>query len=141
MTDGKLAVIGLGSIGSMALWQASRLSDSVVGFEAATPAHDRSAVGGDTRLFRMVYLGKPDYYPIIERSRGLWAELKAETGQEILTTTGGLSIGTANGNFINSLLEATRVTGAEHSVLSREEMAERYPQHNLRPDDCAVYDP
>jgi sarcosine oxidase len=139
--DAKLAVIGLGSIGSMALWQASRLCDSVVGFEAATPAHGRSAVGGDTRLFRMVYLGRPEYYPIMEHSRSLWAELEAETGQEILTTTGGLSIGTANGSFINSLLEATRITGAEHDVLSREEMAERYPQHNLRPDDCAVYDP
>ncbi|MFJ4820241.1 FAD-dependent oxidoreductase [Streptomyces sp. NPDC088801] len=140
--DAQLAVIGLGSIGSMALWQASRLSGSVVGFEAATPAHGRSAVGGDTRLFRMIYLGRPEYYPIIERSRGLWAELEAETGQQdILTPTGGLSIGTANGSYINSLLEATRITGAEYYVLSREELAERYPQHNLRPDDCAVYDP
>ncbi|MEU1850185.1 N-methyl-L-tryptophan oxidase [Streptomyces sp. NPDC019990] len=139
--DAQLAVIGLGSIGSMALWQASRLSDSVVGFEAATPAHGRSAVGGDTRMFRMIYFGRPEYYPIIARSRGLWAELEAETGQEILIPTGGLSIGTANSNFINNLLETTRSNGAEHYVLSREEMAERYPQHNLRPDDCAVYDP
>nr|AGZ94378.1 monomeric sarcosine oxidase [Streptomyces sp. NRRL B-1140] len=76
-------------------------------------------MGGDTRLFRMVYRGRPEYYPIIERSRGLWAELEAETGQAILTTTRGLSIGTANGSYINSLLEAARVTGAEHSVLSR----------------------
>jgi sarcosine oxidase len=125
----------------MALWQASRLSGSVMGFEAATPAHGRSAVGGDTRLFRMVYFGRPDYYPIMERSRSLWAELEAETGQEILIPTGGLSIGTANGSFINNLLETARITGAEHRVLSREELAERYPQHNLRPDDCAVYDP
>ncbi|WNZ13693.1 FAD-dependent oxidoreductase [Streptomyces sp. 11x1] len=140
--DAQLAVIGLGSIGSMALWQASRLSGSVVGFEAATPAHGRSAVGGDTRLFRMVYLGRPEYYRIIERSRGLWAELEAESGRRgILTPTGGLSIGTANGSYINSLLAATRVTGAEHRVLSREELARRYPQHHLRPDDCAVYDP
>jgi glycine/D-amino acid oxidase-like deaminating enzyme len=58
-----LAVIGLGSIGSMALWQASRLSDSVTGFEAAAPAHGRSSVGGDTRLLRMLYRGKPDYDP------------------------------------------------------------------------------
>ncbi|MFF7263906.1 N-methyl-L-tryptophan oxidase [Streptomyces sp. NPDC008159] len=139
--DARLAVIGLGSIGSMALWQASRLSDSVVGFEAATPAHGRSAVGGDTRLFRMIYFGKPEYYPIMERSRGLWAELEAETGQEIFTRTGGLTIGTANSGFINSLLETARITGAEHRVLDREEIAERYPQHNLRPDDCAVHDP
>jgi len=139
--DGKLAVIGLGSIGSMALWQASRLSDSVTGFEAHAPAHARSAVGGDTRLFRMLYRGVPDFYPILERSRDLWTELEAETGQSILTRCGGLSIGTADGPYIPKLLETTRINGAEHQILSREEMAERYPQHNLRADDIAVYDP
>jgi sarcosine oxidase len=139
--DGKLAVIGLGSIGSMALWQASRLTDSVIGFEAQSPAHGRSAVGGDTRLFRMIYRGVPDLYPILERSRDLWGELEAETGQDILIRCGGLSIGTADGPYIRSLLETARANGAAHEILSREEMAERYPQHNLRPDDCAVYDP
>lgn len=139
--DGKLAVIGLGSIGSMALWQASRLSDAVVGFEAHSPAHGRSAVGGDTRLFRMLYRGNPGYYPILERSRALWAELEAETGQDILTRCGGLSIGTKDGPYLTALLETTAVNGADHVILSREELAERYPQHNLRPDDIAVYDP
>ena len=139
--DGKLAVIGLGSIGSMALWQASRLSQDVVGFEAHSPAHARSAVGGDTRLFRMLYRGIPDYYPILQRSHSMWAELEAETGQDILTRCGGLSIGTAGGPYLSALLETTRINGAEHVILSREEMAERYPQHNLRADDIAVYDP
>ena len=139
--DGKLAIIGLGSIGSMALWQASRLTGSVTGFEAHAPAHARSAVGGDTRLFRMIYRGNPDLYPVLKRSRDLWAELEAETGQNILTRTGGLSIGTKDGPYIPALLETTRINGADHEILSREEMAERYPQHNLRPDDIAVYDP
>jgi len=139
--DGKLAVIGLGSIGSMALWQASRLSGSVTGFEAQSPAHARSAVGGDTRLFRMLYRGIPGYYPILQRSRSLWAELEAETGQNILTRCGGLSIGTADGPYIPSLLETTRINGADHEILTREDMAERYPQHNLREDDIAVFDP
>ena len=139
--DGKLAVIGLGSVGSMALWQASHLTQDVVGFEAQAPAHSRSAVGGDTRLFRMLYRGVPDYYPILKRSRDLWAELEAETGQNILTRCGGLSIGSADGPYIPKLLEITRTNGADHEILSREEMAERYPQHNLRPDDIAVYDP
>ncbi|WP_457965004.1 FAD-dependent oxidoreductase [Arthrobacter sp. D1-29] len=139
--DAKLAVIGLGSIGSMALWQASQLTDSVTGFEAHTPAHGRSAVGGDTRLFRMIYRGNPHLYPILERSRDLWAELEAETGQNILTRTGGLSIGTKNGPYLTALLETTKATGADHEILNREQMAQRYPQHNLRPDDTAVYDP
>jgi sarcosine oxidase len=139
--DGKLAVIGLGSIGSMALWQASRMSDSVVGFETASPGHGRSAVGGDTRLFRMIFRGNPGLYPIMKRSRALWAELEAETGQDILTRCGGLSIGAADGPYITSVLETTRLTGAEHSVLTREDMAERYPQHNLHHGDVAVFDP
>jgi sarcosine oxidase len=125
----------------MALWQASRLADSVIGFEAQAPAHARSAVGGDTRLFRMIYRGIPGLNPILKRSRDLWAELEAETGQNILTRCGGLSIGTKDGHYLSALLETTRTNGAEHVILSREEMAERYPQHNLRPDDIAVYDP
>jgi sarcosine oxidase len=139
--DGRLAVIGLGSIGSMALWQASRLSDSVVGFEAQSPGHARSAAGGDTRLFRMLYRGTPGYYPILERSRRLWAELEADSGQQILTRCGGLSIGTVDGPYLPHLLETTRLNGADHELLSRGAMAERYPQHSLRPDDRAVFDP
>ncbi|MFI2563479.1 FAD-dependent oxidoreductase [Paenarthrobacter sp. NPDC018779] len=141
MTDGKLAVIGLGSIGSMALWQASRLTDSVTGFEAQVPAHGRSAVGGDTRLFSMIYGGTPDFYPIRKRSRSLWAEIEAESGQNILARCGGLSIGKKDGAYLSRVLETTRINGTEHQILTREEMAERYPQHNLRPDDIAVYDP
>ncbi|MGA8788329.1 MAG: FAD-dependent oxidoreductase [Paenarthrobacter sp.] len=139
--DGKLAVIGLGSIGSMALWQAARLTDAVTGFEAHSPAHGRSAVGGDTRLFRMIYLGTPSLYPILERSRDLWAELETETGQDILTRCGGLSIGAANGSYINRLLETAQFNGAAHEILSKKDLAERYPQHRLRPDDVGVYDP
>ncbi|MFC9552258.1 FAD-dependent oxidoreductase [Rhodococcus sp. NPDC056960] len=139
--DGQLAVIGLGSIGSMALWQASHMSNSVVGFEAHSPGHGRSAAGGDTRLFRMLYRGTPGYYPILERSRHLWSALEVETSQQILTRCGGLSIGTVDGPYLPHLLETTRLTGADHELLSREAMAERYPQHHLRPDDAAVFDP
>jgi sarcosine oxidase len=140
MTDGKLAIIGLGTIGSMALWQASRLTDSVVGFEAQMPAHGRSAVGGDTRLFRMLNLN-PAFYPILQRSQRLWAELEEETGQDILLRCGGIYIGTENGPYIPKLIESARATGAAHEILSRAEMAERYPQHNLRPDDIGLFDP
>src|SRR4029453_13087795 len=38
-------------------------------------------------------------------------------------------------------LESARATGTSHELLSRDQMAERYPQHNLREDDAAVFDP
>jgi sarcosine oxidase len=125
----------------MALWQASKHSSDVVGFEAITPGHGRSAVGGDSRLFRMTYREGANIYPILQKSRELWLDLEAESGHEILNKCGGLAIGTVDGPYIPKLLKTTHDNNAPHQVLGYDEMAERYPQHNLRRDDVAVFDP
>ncbi|MFT4010729.1 MAG: N-methyl-L-tryptophan oxidase [Nocardioidaceae bacterium] len=140
MTDAQIGVVGVGSVGSMAMWQASRRGCSVLGFEAATPAHSRSAVGGDSRLFRMTYRGTDPYYPILVRSRQLWGELEEESGKEILNRCGGLSIGHRDGPYIPALLESIRACGADYRILDHAEMAQRYPQHDLDPDEIAVWD-
>ncbi|MDX6232150.1 MAG: sarcosine oxidase [Nocardioidaceae bacterium] len=141
MTDGQLAVVGVGSVGSMALWQASQQSSSVVGFEAATPAHPRSAVGGDSRLFRMTYRGDSDIYPILQEAERLWLRLEEESGQSILNRCGGLSIGEIDGSYIPALLESIKRTGAPHEIIGHADMARRYPQHQLTPNECGILDP
>ena len=140
MSDGQLAIVGVGSVGSMALWQASKLGIAPVGFEAVTPAHPRSAVGGDTRLFRMTYRGEHNLYPVLQLAERLWRQLEQESGQEILTQCGGLSIGETDGSYIPALLDSIRRTGAPHEVLPYAEMARRYPQHHLTPNECGILD-
>ncbi|WP_086844563.1 FAD-dependent oxidoreductase [Amycolatopsis kentuckyensis] len=143
--DGELAVVGLGSVGSMALWRAARRAGNragdVVGFEARTPGHPRSAVGGDTRLFRMTYRRGPRFAPLLERANVLWPELEAETGQRILTRCGGVYIGERDGGYLPELVATSRENGTPIELLEHDELAARYPQHGLRPDDCAVFDP
>jgi sarcosine oxidase len=141
VTDAQIGVVGIGSIGSMALWQATQSESSVLGFEACTAAHPRSAVGGDTRLFRMTYRGTTPYYPILHQSRRLWSELEEESGRLILGRCGGLSIGHRDGDYIPALLDSIRACGAEHRILDHDEMAERYPQHDLDRDEVGVWDP
>jgi sarcosine oxidase len=140
MSDGQLAVIGLGSVGSMALWQASQTSRAVAGFEAVSPAHPRSAVGGDTRLFRMTYRGEGGYYPVLQLAQRLWRELEQQSGQTILTQCGGLSIGEVDGSYLPALLESIKRTGAPHEILDRAEMERRYPQHRLAAGECGIFD-
>ena len=142
MTDGELAVIGLGTAGSMALWQAAKLSGGggVVGFEARTPAHGRSAVGGDSRLFRMTFREQHDLSPLLQSSLSLWRELESDSGQEILTQCGGLSIGDRRG-YVEAILRNVRETGAPHTVLDAAALRARYPQHRVSDDDAAVLDP
>jgi sarcosine oxidase len=142
--DGKLAVIGLGSIGSMALWQATRRFDAVhdvVGFEAETPGHTRSAVGGDTRLFRMTYRDGVNYSPLLTEARQLWAELEDETAKHILHRCGGLSIGPRDGDYLPKVLATAQANNTPHTFLEHDELVARYPQHRLRPGDCAIFDP
>ena len=143
MTDGELAVIGLGSAGSMALWQAAKLSGGghAVGFEARTPAHGRSAVGGDSRLFRMTFREQHDLSPLLESSLRRWRELESDSGQEILTQCGGLAIGDRNGDYLPAILRNVRKTGAPHTVLDAAALRARYPQHRVGDDDAAVLDP
>ena len=141
MSDGELAIVGVGSVGSMALWQASKLGIAAVGFEGVTPAHPRSAVGGDTRLFRMTYRGEQNLYPVLQLAERLWHQLERESGQKILTQCGGLSIGETQGPYIPAMLDSIRRTGAPHEILPYAEMARRYPQHHLSPDECGILDP
>ena len=96
----------------MALWQASKLGVDPVGFEAVSPAHPRSAVGGDSRLFRMTYRGEHNFYPVLQLAERLWRRLEEESGQQILTQCGGLSIGETDGSYIPALLDSIRRTGA-----------------------------
>lgn len=141
MSDGQLAVVGVGSVGSMALWQASKLGLAPVGFEAVSPAHPRSAVGGDSRLFRMTYRGEHNLYPVLQLAERLWRGLEEESGQEILNQCGGLSIGETEGTYIPALLDSIRRTGAPYEILDHAEMAHRYPQHQLSPGECGILDP
>jgi sarcosine oxidase len=141
VTDGELAVIGLGSAGSMALWQAAKLSGGIVGFEARTPGHGRSAVGGDSRLFRTTFREQHDLTPLLQSSLHLWRELESESGQAILTQCGGLSIGDRRGGYLEAILRNVRETGAPHTVLDAAALRARYPQHRVGADDAAVFDP
>ncbi|MBT0566803.1 N-methyl-L-tryptophan oxidase [Williamsia sp. CHRR-6] len=141
MTDVDLAIVGVGSVGSMALWQAARAGVDVLGLEAATPAHTRSAAGGDTRLFRMTFRGDADYHPILSHAQRLWRELESDSGAEIFTQCGGLAIGEEHGRYLPELLASIRRTPAPYEFLDHHELSRRYPQHALGPDECGVFDP
>jgi sarcosine oxidase len=138
--DARVGIIGTGTIGSMLAWQLARLGIDVLAFEQFAPGHDRGAVGGETRLFRLAYAEGGQYVPLLRDSLRLWRELEAESGADILTQCGGLAIGDPAEEYISGLLESTRATGVPVEVLPKDEVAQRYPQHRLRDGEVAVLD-
>lgn len=138
--DAKVAVIGLGSIGSMTLWQLARGGVDAIGFEQYAPGHDQAAAGGESRIFRTAYLEGPQYVPLLLRARELWRELERETGRSLLTLCGGLMIGAGGSDAMRNVVESATSFDLPHEVLDAGEMGRRYPQHRMLPGETAVLD-
>jgi sarcosine oxidase len=139
--DAEVAVVGTGTMGAMALWQLARAGTGVIGFEQFTLGHDFSAGGGESRIFRIAYAEGPQYVPLLLRARDLWRELEAETGRDLLTVTGGLTIGDAGSAAVRNVLASAQRFSLPHELLDGRALAARYPQHQpLLPGELAVLD-
>ena len=136
-----LVVVGVGTVGSMALWHAARRGARVLGIERYGIGHQRGAAGGETRIFRTAYKEGRQYVPLLERSSQLWAELQDTTGHQVFLPTGALTLGPADHPEVTEVLASGRSHGLPLEVLDSEEAAHRFPQHRLGADDIAVLDP
>jgi len=102
--DAEVAVVGLGSMGSQALWQVARRGVSVIGIEQFVPGHDRGSGHGESRIIRSCYQEGPQYVPLILAAFQHWRELERETGKQLLTENGALFIGDPGGSYLGDVL-------------------------------------
>lgn len=140
MEQKKVAVIGIGSIGSMVLWQLAKKGIQAVGFEQYGIVHDRSAAGGESRMFRTAYMEGAEYVPLLKQSRLLWEELEEETGYILLTLKGGLMIGPKDIDEIKNVIRSIKDFDINHEILNVDEAKKRFPQHVLQEDEIMVLD-
>ncbi|MFD1707177.1 N-methyl-L-tryptophan oxidase [Siminovitchia sediminis] len=138
--DGDVGVIGLGSMGSMALWRIAKKGISVIGFEQFGIGHDYSAAGGESRIFRTAYGEGAEYVPILKESYRLWRELERESGNTLLHLTGALMIGEPDTPFMANVLKSAKNFDLEHEVLDEQQWKKRYPQHRPLPGEIMVLD-
>jgi sarcosine oxidase len=135
-----VAVIGVGAMGSMALWRLASRGARVVSFERFEPGHERGSSHGESRIIRTAYYEGPQYVPLVQDAVTLWRQLERESGTSLLTMTGALMIGRPNGGLVAGTLASVREHGLAHQVLDADRMCERYPQHRLVSGEVAVYE-
>ncbi|TMN21813.1 N-methyl-L-tryptophan oxidase [Lentibacillus cibarius] len=138
--DADVGVIGVGTIGSMAFWQLAQEGVSVIGFEQFGIGHDRSAAGGETRIFRTAYKEGDSYVPVLEEAYNLWRKLESDTNNQLLTLTKGLMIGDPGSESIKNIFKSIEKYNLEHSILDYSEAKKHYPQHHLLPNEIMVVD-
>ncbi|MFS0910842.1 N-methyl-L-tryptophan oxidase [Microbacterium sp. 179-I 3D2 NHS] len=134
-------VIGLGAAGSAALRAAARRGVDCLGIEQFDIAHDRGSSHGRSRLFRSGTSEGAEYVDLAARSRELWSELEQQTGEEIVTVVGGLSIAAADSPLLTDVRRAMDARALPYEVLDAAALRRRFPQHRIGDGDVGVFDP
>src|SRR3989442_6924768 len=137
--DAEVGVVGLGSMGSAALWQVAGRGAQVIGFDQFEPGHPWGAGHGESKIFRTAYAEGPQYVPMLRAALPLWRQLEEETGRPLLTMSGGLMIGSFDNWFISGVLSSARQYGLLHRVLDPAEAERQWPQLHMQPGEHGVW--
>jgi sarcosine oxidase len=134
-------VIGVGGMGSAAVYELARRGQRVLGLEQFSIPHELGSSAGSTRIFRFAYFEHPRYVPLMRRSFERWQALQQDFGEPFVTVTGGLDIGPPSGRVVTGAKEACRQHGLAHALLDAREAGLRFPAWRLPPEFEAVFQP
>ena len=87
----RVAVVGLGGLGSAAAYWLTRRGAEVVGFEQFELGHVRGASHDHSRIIRRSY-HTPHYVRLTAGAYRAWRAVEEDSGETIITTTGGLDL-------------------------------------------------
>ena len=140
-------VIGLGAMGSAALYQLAKRGASVLGIDRYSPPHTLGSTHGETRITRLAIGEGEQFVPFAIRSHEVWREHEAETGAELMTNTGGLIMSAAAGHalhgredFLQTTIAAAQKFGIKHRILTSNEIAAEFPQFILQGNERGYFE-
>lgn len=138
--DWDAIVIGLGAIGSAtAYWLSRSLGDGVLGLERFELDHANGASADHSRIIRLSY-HRPDYVRLAKRAYETWAEVEAEAGDRIVTTTGGLDLWPADPAIpMADYTDSLTAEGVPFELLDAADVRRRWPQWRLDDDVTALW--
>ncbi|HKP69080.1 MAG TPA: N-methyl-L-tryptophan oxidase [Pyrinomonadaceae bacterium] len=140
-------VIGLGAMGSAACYQLAKRGVKVIGIDRYSPPHTLGSTHGETRVTRLAIGEGEHFVPFALRSHEIWRELESETGDDLLTITGGLIMSSASepsfhgsSNFLQTTIDAAQKFGIKHRVLNAGEITDEFPQFILSDNERGYFE-
>ena len=129
-------VVGLGAMGSAALYQLAKRGNKVLGLDRFSPPHADGSSHGESRIIRQAIGEGEEYVPLVLRSYELWREIENETGKKLLAITGGLTLESQNSeavmhgrpDFLDQAIRCAEKFDIRHEILETAEIRKRYPQ-------------
>ena len=145
-----VAVLGLGAMGSAAIYQLSRCKGlSALGIDRFRPPHAMGSTHGDTRATRSAPFEGEELVPLVRRSIEIYGgELQEASGRRLFNQCGGLLIGRPGEpgyhhveNPFKSTVDAAERHGIPYELLRPDEVGHRHPNIRMREDEQAYFEP
>lgn len=141
MYDYDVIVIGVGGMGSAAVYHLAKRGVNVLGIEQFEIAHDLGSSHGLTRIIRLAYYEHPSYVPLLHRTYDLWWELERESGESLLHITGSIDAGPEDSDVFAGSLRSCQEHNLAHEVLTSKELTARFPGFRFPSETMAVFQP
>ncbi|MEX2238734.1 MAG: N-methyl-L-tryptophan oxidase [Dehalococcoidia bacterium] len=125
-----VAVIGAGVMGAATARALAKRGKKVVLLEQVEVGHTRGSSHGTSRIFRFSY-PSAEYVKMAQESLPLWRELERESGETLLTITGGLD----RGPHIAENAAALSSCGASYEIHKGAAINQRFAGLSLPPDE------
>jgi sarcosine oxidase len=133
-----VVVVGVGGMGSAALYHLARRGKRVLGLERYDVPHELGSSHGVTRIIRLAYFEHPSYVPLLRRAYELWRELQTEAGEQLLHVIGIVEGGP---RIFEGVLRSCHEHDLEHEVLDGSDVSRRFPAYRLPPGIQVVHQP
>ena len=133
-------VVGLGALGSAAVYWASRRPGTrVLGLEQFELGHANGASADHSRIIRLSY-HRPDYVRLAKRAYESWGVVEGEARERIVTITGGLDLWPAEPAIpMADYTDSLAAEGVPFELMDAAEVMARWPQWRLDDDVRALY--
>ena len=132
-------VIGVGGMGSAAVYHLARRGLKVLGLEKYSIPHEMGSSHGYSRMIRYTLQEHPSYVPLVRRSYELWHEMEETAGEELMVTTGSIRAGAPDSPFFLNAKEACDLHSIPYEILTASEVNKRFPGYRFPEEISSVY--
>ncbi|MEP6620536.1 MAG: N-methyl-L-tryptophan oxidase [bacterium] len=133
-------VVGLGAMGSAALYHLAERGARVVGVDTLAPPHSLGSTHGRSRIIREAYYEHPSYVPLVRRAYANWAQLEERCGTVLFQPTGGLMMGAPDSALIRGTMASAALHGLAVEELTSNQLARRFPAFSAADGMVGVFE-
>lgn len=142
-----VAIVGVGAVGSAALYQLSQKKLKILAIDSFSPPHNFGSSGGESRIVRQAIGEGEQYVPLALRSYEIWAEIEKKIGYQFLHPVGGLVLYPTHrdqhpesNNFFTTTVQSAQKHNIRHEILDNKEIEKRFPEFKIPEDTIGYYE-